>query len=206
MRTRNAETVRGVIEQDIKTAGTASNGRVNIGPRLREQRRRLNLTLEEVARLTGLTKGYISEVERNQASPSVASLLAICDALAITVGDLFAVAGSAVVRAEQRRPIKFGGTGVKDVLLSPHTRSRIQAIWSDMEPGATGGTPLYSLPADEEFVFVVEGRLTVQVHHELFELGAGDALTFDPRQPHTFWNPSPEQPARALFVLTPPPY
>lgn len=53
-----------------------------------------------------------------------------------------------------------------------------------MEPGATGGTPLYSLPADEEFVLVVEGRPIVLVHDDLFELGAGDALTFDPRQPH----------------------
>ena len=126
-----------------------NNGRANIGFRLRDQRKRLNLTLDEVARRTGLTKGFISEVERNRASPSVASLLAICDVLGIKVGDLFSVTDSAVVRAEHRQPIKFGGIGVKDYLLSPNTRTRLQAIWSELAPGATTGAEPYTLPADE---------------------------------------------------------
>ncbi|MGH9208973.1 MAG: cupin domain-containing protein, partial [Acidimicrobiales bacterium] len=64
----------------------------------------------------------------------------------------------------------------------------------------------YSLPADEGFVLVLEGRLAVQVDETQFELATGDALTFDPRDPHTVWNPSKEHPARVLFVVTPPPY
>ncbi len=192
---------------DTKVARNAVyNGRASLGPRLREHRRRLKLTLDEVAQRAGLTKGYLSEIERNQASPSVASLLAICDALSISVGTLFSVSDSAVIRAEHRQSIKFGGIGTKEFLLSPNTRSRIQAIWSELDPEATGGTELYSLPAEEEFVLVMDGQLVIHVNETHFELGPGDAFTFDPRDPHTFWNPSQDQPARVLFVVTPPPY
>jgi len=183
-----------------------ANDRVNVGPRLREQRRRLNLTLDEVARRSGLTKGYISEVERNHASPSVASLLAICDVLTIKIGDLFDSMDSAIIRADQRKPVNLGGSGIKDFLLSPHNHSRLQAIWTEMEPGATTGTQPYALPADEAFVLAVGGRIAIHVNGQSFELGPGDALTYDPRKPHSFCNLSHEQPAQVLFVVTPPPF
>lgn len=183
-----------------------NNGRANIGFRLREQRKRLGLTLDEVARRTGLTKGFISEVERNRASPSVASLLAICDVLGIKVGDLFSVADSAVVRADQRQPIKFGGIGVQDYLLSPNTRTRMQAIWSELSPGGSTGAELYSLPADEAFALVIDGAVSIRINDQVFDLHTGDALTFDPREPHSFCNPSGDALARVLFMVTPPPY
>ncbi len=181
-------------------------GRANIGFRLRERRQRLGLTLDEVARQTGLTKGFLSEVERNRASPSVNSLLAICDVLGIKVGDLFSVTDSAVVRAGQRRPISFGGTGMHDYLLSPNTRTRLQAIWTDIEPGGTTGPEPYTLPADEAFALVLEGQVSMQVGPQTFDLQSGDALTYDPREPHSFCNPSAGAGARILIVVTPPPY
>lgn len=182
------------------------NGRANIGFRLRDRRRHLGLTLDEVARRTDLTKGFISEVERNRASPSVASLLAICDVLGIKVGDLFSVADSALVRTAQRQPIKFGGIGVKDYLLSPNTRTRLQVIWTEMEPGGTSGAEPYTLPADEAFALVVGGEATIRVGLQEFVLQPGDALTFDPREPHSFWNSAQHESTRVLFVVTPPPY
>jgi len=182
------------------------NGRANIGFRLRERRQRLGLTLDEVARRIGLTKGFLSEVERNRASPSVTSLLAICDALSIKVGDLFSATDSAVVRAGQRQPIKFGGTGMHDYLLSPNTRTQLQAIWTDMEPGGTTGPAPYALPADEAFALVLGGEVSMQVGTEAFALHSGDALTYDPREPHSLCNPSERAWARILFVVTPPPY
>ncbi len=182
------------------------NGRANIGFRLRDRRHRLGLTLDEVARQTGLTKGFISEVERNRASPSVASLLSICDVLGIKVGDLFRVADSAVVRAAHRQPIKFGGIGIKDYLLSPNTRTRLQVIWTELAPGGTTGAEPYTLPADEAFALVLEGRAAIRIGEQEFTLHSGDALTFDPREPHSFWNPSEDEPACVLFVVTPPPY
>lgn len=180
--------------------------RVNIGARLREHRRRLTLTLDEVAHRAGLTKGFLSEVERDLVSPSLVSLLAICDALGIKVGELFSATNSALVRAGQRPKILLSGDGVRDCLLSASVRSRLQAIWTELGPGATSSTEPYSLPSDEAFAMVMDGAVVIRVGDRTFEMSAGDALTFDPREPHTFWNPSRMEIARVLFVNAPPPF
>ncbi|MGV1049804.1 MAG: helix-turn-helix domain-containing protein [Solirubrobacterales bacterium] len=178
----------------------------SVGWQLRERRRSLNLTLDDVAVKAGLTKGYLSQVERDLASPSVAALLAICHAVGTGIGELFDSPNSHVVRRDERVPIQFGGTGIDEYLLSPSPRSRLQVIRSELGPEATGGPDTWSLPAEEEFVLVLHGKLVVEVAEIEHELAAGDALTFDPRQPHRFWNPSDSDEAHAVFVVTPSPY
>ncbi|TDQ80453.1 XRE family transcriptional regulator [Dongia mobilis] len=177
-----------------------------IGPQLRERRRQLGLSIDDLAGRVGLTKGHLSSIERDLASPSVASLVAICNALGMPVGALFEGTETAVVRRAKRRRIEFGGKGLHDYLLSPSTRSRIQVVWSEMGPGGSGGDELYAIPAEEEFVMVIEGRLVMTVAGQETLLEEGDAMTFDPRRPHTFSNPSKSARTVALFAFTPPLY
>lgn len=176
-----------------------------IGHLLRERRRQLNLTLNAVAEATSLTKGFLSDIERDKTSPSVASLVKLCEVLNMPVGDLFTSSHSDVIRADERVPIKFGGTGVSDYLLTSSNSIRLQAIWTEIEPEGTGGEQLYSLRAEEEFVIVVMGSLAIQVENETFILNEGDAMTFDPRRLHTFYNPSKTQRSTAIFVMAPKP-
>ncbi|RJF89924.1 helix-turn-helix domain-containing protein [Oleomonas cavernae] len=174
-----------------------------IGHRLRERRRELNLTLDTLATRTGLTKSFLSAVERDQTSPSVASLLAICDVLALPVGALFDATPEQVVRAWDRQPIEFGGSGLDDFLVSPKGTARFQAVLSEMAPGASGGDELYRLAANEVFVFCLTGQVALRLEGEVITLGPGDTLTYDPRQPHTFFNAAADRPASALFVIMP---
>jgi transcriptional regulator with XRE-family HTH domain len=190
----------------VQPTAAAPQAATGLGAKLRARRRELDLTLADVAAKTGLTQGYLSQVERDLASPSVASLLAICDAVGTRIGELFDARDSMLVRADDRAPISFGGIGVREFLLSPSPRNRLQAIWSELEPGGTGGDELWSLPAEEELVLVLDGAVTVEVGGVEHDLHRGDALTFDPRRPHRFWNSSQQEPARALFVVTPSPY
>lgn len=176
-----------------------------IGHRLRARRRTLGLTLEEVAGRAGLTKGFLSEIERDRTSPSVASLVRLCDALDLPVGSLFAGPTACVVRAGERAPIAFGGHGIRDCLITPAAARWLLAIHSTMEPGGGGGEVQYSLRSEEEMVLVLSGSLRLEIEAETYHLRRGDALTFDPRRPHTFVNPSPAEPAEVLFVLAPPP-
>ncbi|GMB79311.1 helix-turn-helix domain-containing protein [Shinella zoogloeoides] len=190
---------------DDQTPKIPSKQSPRIGHLLRGRRRELDLTLDAVAEATSLTKGFLSEVERDKTSPSVASLVRLCEVLNMPVGDLFSSPESAIVRADERAPIKFGGTGVSDHLLTPSSSVRFQAIWSEIEPGGTGGEQLYSLRAEEEFVIVVSGELALVLEDETFILKEGDAMTFDPRRPHTFYNPSKTEPTTTIFVMTPRP-
>jgi transcriptional regulator with XRE-family HTH domain len=177
----------------------------NIGHPLRERRRELDRTLEDVAQAAGLTKSFLSEIERNRTSPSVASLVRLCEVLGLPVGHLFVPAKSEVVRRDERPPIRFGGIGVSDFLVSPAEAKRLRVILSKIEPGGSGGQKLYSLRAEEEFIFVLGGQIAIQVEEKSFLLAEGDAMAFDPRRPHTFSNPSHSEPAQVLFIITPPP-
>lgn len=164
------------------------------------------MTLEDVAQATGLTPGFVSDVERDKAAPSINSLLALCDVLGLTVGSLFDGSGAAVVRRDRRRPVRFGGSGVDDYLLSPNSQTRFQAILSEMRPNATGSEELYSLRADEVFVMVMDGEVMINLNGAETHLLKDDCMTYDPRVLHTFRNPSPTRKATALFIITPPPY
>ena len=176
-----------------------------VGATLREQRRRLNLTIEEVATRIGMTKGFLSEIERDRATPSVATLLRLRDALSLSVNSLFISSLPRVVRAHQRQAIPFGGTGIAYSLLSAKDSHRMSAIWGDLAPGARSGTEPHTLSADEEIIFVVSGALRIVVDEVMHELGAGDSFTFDPRRPHRYENPSKRNRTIALCLIAPPP-
>lgn len=190
-----------------RSSPSAARQAVQYGAKLRERRRELDMTLDDVAKAIGLTTSFVSDVERDRASPSVNSLLALCEVLRLRVGSLFDDGGEkSVIRRNERRPIKLGGIGVQDYLLSPSSQTRFQAILSEMQPGARGSEELYSLRADEVFVMATEGEVVINIEGELTHLLPGDSMTYDPRLPHTFHNPSRTRKTTALFVITPPPY
>lgn len=184
---------------------SSKNPSPKIGALLRAKRKVLGLTLEAVSTAADMTKGFISDVERDKASPSVASLLRLCDVLGIDIGSLFTSVDSAVVRKGERPQIKFGGNKIQDYLLTPKKAAMAQAIISIMEPGGTGGERQYSLRCDEEFVFVLQGEIVIVIEGEETVLHSQDAMTFDPRRAHTFRNNSNTNFAEALFMLMPPP-
>jgi transcriptional regulator with XRE-family HTH domain len=176
---------------------------VRIGEQLKAARLARRKTLAEVAESAGLTKGFLSKIERDQASASVASLIRICETLELSPGDLFNATPGNVVRRAAYPPINFGGTGMTEYLLTPHGERRLQAILSEIEPGGGSGDEPYSLPADVEFVFVVSGRLAVTLREEETVLEAGDTLTFAPHVPHTFRSALEGENTQVLWVFSP---
>ena len=180
-------------------------GSVPIGARLRAARLAARKTMAEVASEAGLTKGFLSKLERDLANVSVASLMRLCDALGIPVGSLFEPPKGEVVRAGERPPINFGGTGgMREYLLTPSAERRLQAIFSDIAPGGGSGHEQYSLPADVEFVFILQGSLEVTVEGTPVTLGAGDSFTFPAGAPHAFRVPvGATGTAQVLWVVSP---
>ena len=91
-----------------------SNERAAIGKRLRAARLAQRITLEEVATATGLSKGFISRVERDLTSLSVASLVAYCEVLSLPIGSLFESSEALLVKAGTGPHINLGGTGADE--------------------------------------------------------------------------------------------
>jgi transcriptional regulator with XRE-family HTH domain len=177
-----------------------------IGPRLREARVRQRLSLAELADRAGITKGFLSQLERDRTSPSVGTLVEICRVLDLSVGDLFDGATTPLVRAGERTPISFGGSGVSEYRLTPASEERVIALLSEIAPGGGSGDEPYSLASDAEVAYVLEGTLQIQVGDTSYTLSAGDTLTFDARASHRWRNPSSAFPTRVLWVLVPGPH
>ena len=149
-----------------------------LGAQLRAARLAARMSMAEVAEQAGLTKGFVSKLERDLANVSVASLIRLCDALGISVGSLFQAPKGEVVRRDARPRINFGGRKMTEYLLTPSGEKRVQTILSDIEPGGGSGAEPYRLPAGVEFVFILAGQLHVTVAGERSVVEEGDALTF----------------------------
>lgn len=174
-----------------------------LGRRLRAERESRRLTLAQLAAACGLTKGYLSKVERDQATPSVASLLRLCEVLDLSIGELFEEHNGDLVRSSQYPPINFGGEGMVESLLTPTLERRLQVIHSRIAPGGGSGEEAYSLPADVEVLYVLDGELEINLDGEVHTLATGDVLTFAPSVRHSFVNRHTESEARVLWILSP---
>jgi transcriptional regulator with XRE-family HTH domain len=183
--------------------GAAADESPRIGAQLRAARQAARMSMADVAEQSGLTKGFLSKLERDLTNVSVASLIRLCDTLGISVGSLFRAAKGEVVRKGEYPPINFGGEGIREYLLTPAGEKRVQAILSEIEPGGGSGAEPYSLPTDVEFAIVLAGQLRVVVGGEQLTLDAGDAFTFQSRTEHTFGVPPSAGPTTVLWVFSP---
>jgi transcriptional regulator with XRE-family HTH domain len=173
--------------------------------RLREARR---LPLKEVAARSGLTQSFLSQVERNLTSPSVASLRRIAQALGIPLAALFqgpVLPQGRVVRRSDRRQFVHPKRQWRDFLLTPNLTGKLQVILSVIEPGGGSGEEPYAHDSDEECVVILQGRLEFWVGSEGYLLEEGDTIVFESRVPHRNRNPGPNQ-AEVLWIMTPPSY
>jgi transcriptional regulator with XRE-family HTH domain len=179
---------------------------VRIGSRLRAARKAHGYTLDQLASASRLTKGFLSRVERDETSPSVASLLTLCEVMSIDVGSLFSAPDVALVRRDDAPAINLGGTGVTEQLMTPRGQARLQIIHSSIEPGGSGGGDLYTINCEVEVIYVLKGTIELLFSDRTQKLSTGDALTFSGGEPHTWVNPSASRAAEAMWVLVPAPW
>ena len=178
---------------------------LQLGTRIRSLRQARRLTLRDVADRAGVTESFLSQVERDVTSPSIATVHRIATALGLSIAQLFTedVETGRVVRRDARRRIVYPGLGAVDEFLTSNLAGRLQVILSTIDPGGGTGPEPYTHDSDEEVVVVLDGVLDIWVGDEHYVLRQGDAITFPSRLPH--WNANHgDAPARALFCLTPP--
>jgi transcriptional regulator with XRE-family HTH domain len=179
---------------------------VRIGSKLRAARKANGYTLDQLAIASGLTKGFLSRIERDETSPSVASLITLCEVMSIDVGSLFTAPDVALVRRDEAPAINLGGTGVTEQLMTPRGQAKLQLVHSSIEPGGSGGKDLYTINCAVEVLYVLKGAVELVLSDHSQKLNAGDALTFAGGEPHSWVNASQTRPAEVIWVLIPAPW
>lgn len=172
-----------------------------LGSRLREVRHRRRESLAVIAERANLTRGFVSKVENGQSAISMSALIRLCSALEIELTELLAWPAGRLITVGERRPLAFGGTGLREYLLTPSDEHRIQVHLTEIDAGGGSGDEPYELPVEVEFATVLKGQLEVWIAETPHTLAEGDSLTFA-SAPHSFRNPGPGK-ARVLWVLAP---
>ena len=171
-----------------------------VGRRLRELRQDRHLTMDQVAEFTGLTKGFLSRVERDLTSPSVTSLIAICKVLGVSPGEVLDTPELSLVRLEEAPRVSLGGEGITEQLVTPPGTRELQVIRAVIAPGGRGETDLYTVDCTVESLHVIQGPFTLITPADELTLETGDTVTFPGTEPHSWSNPG-DGAAVVLWIL-----
>lgn len=174
--------------------------RLVLGGAIRAKRRQQELTLADIGQRSGLSIGFLSQVERGLAVPSEAALEAIATALGVASAYFVAApAASALVTQVERRGLDGTDGDVRRAWLTmSFPGQELTATLVEVPPGFEGSAASHP---GEEMAFVLEGTLTCTVDGEALTLGVADSVHLRSAVPHSWSNPS-DEPARVLWAGT----
>ena len=187
----------------LPTVNTPDDG-MKLGDVLRTLRKARGIPLADMARKVDLSPGYLSQIERDLAVPSIQTLGKIAEAFGTTLSRLFEEAEGAaprkmVVRREERKVVVYQGSTSTNELLVPDLKGQLEVILSRIRPRTR--SPVYQ-HGGEEFGFVLKGSLALWVGEERFNLRRGDAIRFPATVRH-YWRKAHGH-GEVLWVITPP--
>ncbi|MFO1143140.1 MAG: XRE family transcriptional regulator [Amaricoccus sp.] len=182
---------------------------VRVGADIRALRKARGITLAELSAAVGRSVGWLSQVERGLAEPSLRDLGAVAGRLGIGIG-LFLRSASKrpeeqglVLRAEDRMPIPPRGPGLVEELLSPSLSGAFEIIRSTFAPGSDSGGRK-SARGREDGGLVLSGRLRLTVDEVELDLGPGDSFHF--ADCDYSWRNDTDLPTVVLWIVAPPVY
>ena len=181
-----------------------------VGLEIRQLRKASLITIGDLSKLTGLSKGYLSQIERGISTPSIKALHSISRALGVTISWFFSHEDpeerdlcDVVVRASNRRSLRFS-SGITDELLSPNLDRQLELLRCTFSPGAQSGTESYTHDG-EEAGFVVSGSLNLWIDEKEVVLQEGDSFAFSSKIPHRYANHTNTKTV-VIWAITPPSY
>ena len=177
---------------------------MNIGQKVRELRIAKNLTQEELADRSELSKGFISQLERDLTSPSIATLMDILQCLGTTVSEFFQEEpeDQIVFQNEDYFEKIDSELGSKTEWIIPNAqKNMMEPIRLTLKPG---GLTYRDLPHEgEEFGYVLKGSIKIHIGHKNYTAKKGESFYFTPHSEH-YIEAFGTSGAVILWVSTPP--
>jgi transcriptional regulator with XRE-family HTH domain len=180
-------------------------GMGSIGGKVRELRTEQGLSLRTLAARTGFSPSFISQMEAEAVSPSIASLQKVAQELGVSLGQFFSSLESVpreVVRREERSEFESGWSqSTVEVLADPAPGRKLSAVQITVEPGGTSGKRA-AFELQEAVVLVLSGELLAYLGGREIELLEGDAAYVSGGAGFSWENAGPEE-ATLVMVAAP---
>ena len=174
-----------------------------VGALIRARRRQLHLTLQALADAAGISVGYVSQVERDLATPSLGTLAQIARSLDVGVDYFISTPDieSALSRSGERHSFSVSGSSVLyERIGTDFAGNVLSSFIITVPPGYRSETVSHE---GEEIIYILEGELTVRVEPDEMVLANGDGFHFRGNRPHAWWNVT-DRDVRLLWTGTVP--
>ena len=176
---------------------------MNVGQRIRQLRTKNNLTQEELASRCELTKGYLSQLENDLATPSLPTLQDIVVALGTNMSQFFK-------EDERQEKVTFeeedffvdekDGYTIRWIVPNAQ-KNEMEPIMITIEPG---GTTYPDNPHEgEEIGYVIEGTVTIVIGSNSYQARKGESFYIKPDKPHYLAN-NGRKTVKAIWISSPP--
>ncbi|WP_040951780.1 helix-turn-helix domain-containing protein [Gorillibacterium massiliense] len=171
---------------------------MDIGSTIRAIRKRKNITIAQICEKTGLSQGFMSQVETNKTSPSIVTLESIAAALNVPLSYLLLKKEErmSIVRKDERKSTTSGTDQLKVEHLSSTKNMRMMLV--EFPPGTSTGTVPHAHEGEEVHV-VIKGTVQVTQGEDTAELSEGDSFSWNACSPHLVRNLSDDQ---AIVLIT----
>ncbi|HID1020167.1 helix-turn-helix domain-containing protein [Klebsiella michiganensis] len=157
---------------------------LNIGNKIRRLRQSRGVSLNDLSKLSGVSKGALSKLESGSSSPRVDTLDAIATALRLPVGDLLSGGSRKYPCFDKYRPAPGEYSQMMKFRIGPGNTSEIWLL--QMEPQVTIHSPGHS-DGSHEHILVHSGTLHLRFNqYEVITLEAGDFYAFSAQVAHTY--------------------
>lgn len=181
------------------------NDTFSLGNRLRQIRGERNISQRDLAKLAGLSPNSISLIERNETSPSVATLQSLAMALNIRMSYFFEEqAPSSVLHLKSGERPKIASEGVViEGMGKTLPFQELEPFLVTLESQAGSGGERQVVHSGHEFVYCLQGRIEYVIDGRVYPIEAGDILIFEATLPHLWRNPYDVQAKLILVLQTP---
>lgn len=175
---------------------------MSIGAKLKELRILKGLTQEDLADRAELSKGFISQVERDLTSPSIATLIDILQCLGTTIGDFFNETPEEQIVFGQADYFEKHDDDLKNMIqwIIPNAQKNVmEPLMLTLEP--SGRTDPDNPHEGEEFGYVLRGSVTIHLGARIYKAKKGESFYFIANKKHYL---SSKTGAVLLWVSSPP--
>lgn len=177
---------------------------MNIGEKIKALRVKKNLTQEELADRCELTKGFISQLERDLTSPSIATLMDILEGLGTNLRDFFNEVTEEKIVFHKDDAFETVNEDLKYTLrwIIPNAQKNLmEPIFINLE---AGGRTKEDYPHEgEEFGYVLQGTIFVHIGNEKHKVKKGESFYYKTNSDHSVSNAGKTD-ATFIWVSTPP--